>query len=73
MSQVPQFTPEAARRWSGFNADLQRKFLDNVWCGSCRSGTSILDFSGRMDRDDLILEGRCARCGGRVTRRIEGE
>jgi hypothetical protein len=73
MSRAPQFTPEAARRWSDFNAPEQQRFLDNVWCASCRSGTSILDFSGRMDGDDLILDGRCGRCGSRVARLIEGE
>jgi Zn finger protein HypA/HybF involved in hydrogenase expression len=47
--------------------------LANVWCGQCARETTVTDFSGRIQRGDLLLTGRCARCGSEVARVIEGE
>jgi hypothetical protein len=73
MTRDQQFTPQAARRWSELDGSLKARLLNNVWCATCGEGTTIVEFTGTMKQGDLILEGRCIRCGGRVARLIEGE
>lgn len=73
MTQDPQFTPQAARRWSELDGSIKTRLLNNVWCVACRNGTTIVHFTGRVKEGNLVLEGRCIKCGGRVARVIEGE
>ena len=73
MTQDPQFTPQAARRWSELDGSLKTRLLNNVWCVACCNGTTIVRFTGATKQGDLVLEGRCIKCGGRVARLIEGE
>lgn len=72
MTDEPVFTAPAARRWSELGGSLQTQLLNNVWCVKCRSGTTIVHYTGKMEHDNLVLEGRCIKCGGRVARVIEG-
>ena len=73
IESLPAFTPPARRRWDAIPAPIRQRFLANVWCGHCARETTVTDFSGRIQRGDLLLTGRCARCGGEVARVIEGE
>jgi hypothetical protein len=34
--------------------------------------TTIVQFTGRIEQGDLVLDGRCISCGGPVARVIEG-
>lgn len=46
--------------------------LSKVWCSHCRKSTTMNEFGGRIEREDLVLQGRCASCGGEAARVIEG-
>ena len=45
----------------------------NVWCSHCAKVTTIVHYTGKVKGGDLILEGECERCGGKVVRLIENE
>ena len=73
MTQEPQFTPQAAHRWSELDGSLKMRLLNNAWCVACRNETTIVHFTGRVNGGSLVLEGCCIKCDGRVARVIEGE
>ncbi len=66
------FTAEAKAMWDAIPAEMQTRLLTNVWCAHCSRSTTITKFNGRAEKDDLILSGHCATCGGKVARLIEG-
>jgi hypothetical protein len=59
------------KRSGGVYRRKQSELLHNVWCATCCSQTTITDFTGRVDRGDLLLEGKYARCEAPVARLIE--
>jgi hypothetical protein len=67
------FTPEGRRRWEKIPEWAQRKILDNVFCGRCLDSVSILLETAEMKGKDLILRGKCQRCGKDVCRLVEPE
>jgi hypothetical protein len=67
-----QFTPQAQNFWDAIPPDIQERLLSNVWCAACRTSVTITDFTGKIEKGDLILRGTCATCGGDVARLIEG-
>ena len=67
-----RLTKEAAKFWNAMSSHARSQILANVWCGHCRDAVSIVDVSGTVKRGDLILEGKCNRCGGDVARLVEG-
>ncbi len=69
----PRFTTTARPIWNAIDPGLRVRLLNNAWCSSCLTGTSMALESGRMMGGDLVLEGRCVRCDGPVTRVVEGE
>lgn len=66
------FTHHAAKRWEELEPSSRLLILNNVFCVSCRGGGSMQLLEGKMERGDLILKGRCVRCGGEVARVVEG-
>jgi hypothetical protein len=68
-----KLTGQAKTMWDAIPPQMQQRILNNVWCVQCSKGTTITDFTGRVEKGDLILTGRCATCGGQVARLIEGE
>ena len=72
VEQLPIFTPEARAFWETIPADVRPKLLSNVFCVHCRDEVTIINFSGRVERGDLILVGKCSVCGEGVARVIEG-
>jgi hypothetical protein len=52
---------------------MQQELIDNVWCSGCSEPTTIIDFTGIVKSNDLVLQGYCKRCGGAVARVIENE
>jgi hypothetical protein len=52
---------------------LKEKLLNNVYCGSCEDITTIIDYVGKTSRNDLVLKGKCKKCGHKVARLIENE
>ena len=72
IESLPTFTQPARERWASIPADIRQRPLFNVWCGHCRHGTTITNFSGTIKGGDLLLVGKCAECHGDVARVIEG-
>ena len=68
---APQFTPAAQRIWAGVDAGMRIRLLNNVWCSSCCNSCSMELLGGRVERGDLVLDGRCVTCGGLVARVVE--
>jgi hypothetical protein len=68
-----EFTGKAKAMWDAIPPQFQEKILTNVWCVHCSKATTITNFSGRVEKGDLILTGQCVTCGGKVARLIEGE
>jgi len=68
---LPHFTAPATKLWKAIPPDIRKLLLSNVWCGNCRRGTTITNFSGAVRGGDLLLVGRCAECQGDVARVIE--
>ncbi|MDB0542807.1 hypothetical protein LBW62_16625 [Ralstonia solanacearum] len=69
---MSEFTPAARVFWDAIAPHIQQALLANVWCAHCRDATTIVGFSGRIERGNLVLLGRCEACGGEVARVIEG-
>lgn len=67
------FTPEAKRRWDELSTRERTMLLSNAWCSRCKVVTTIVGVAGRIEDDNLILEGKCSRCGSAVGRLVEGE
>lgn len=72
VSKLPEFTPKAAEFWAAIPASVKPQLLANVFCGRCRGAVKIVDYKGSVKDGDLVLNGRCAVCGGEVARLIEG-
>lgn len=67
------FTPFAKRLWEAIPANTKALLLENVYCGHCSGVTTIINYSGRVVKGDLLLEGECKTCMGKVARIIESE
>ena len=69
------FTPEAKRLWESIAEETRARIVQSVWCVRCKSPTGIplVDYGGKIEAGDLLLTGKCARCGSKVTRLVEGE
>jgi len=72
VSFLPTFSVPAKKLWERIPKDKQAMLLNNVWCGECRSETTIINYKGKVAAGNLILEGICKRCGEQVARFIEG-
>lgn len=66
------FTPQALKFWDAIPGETRQRLLRNVWCVHCSKETTITQFTGRIQRGDLILTGQCNKCQGEVARVVEG-
>ena len=71
VTTLPKFTAEARKRWDHIPPSDKTELLDNVWCGECKSGTSMQLREGTLSGLCLVLHGTCKKCGGEVARVIE--
>ncbi len=71
--QMPQFTSDAKKRWQQIPVEGQKELMDNVWCGQCRTVTTIRLQEGKMCGNSLLLSGSCKKCGSAVAQVIEPE
>ena len=67
-----KFDKKAMSRFNHIPDDIKSKLLSNVYCSKCADMVKIVDFEAIMDKDDLILKGKCEKCSGNVARLIEG-
>jgi len=70
---IDNFTRDARAFWNNIPLEIRERLLSNVYCTQCHSMTTITDYTGRIENDDLILDGFCIRCGSVVSRLIEVE
>ena len=68
-----EFTVEAKALWDSIPLQIQKQLINNVWCPHCSSVTTITDFRGDVEEGDLVLTGKCVKCGEYVARVIENE
>lgn len=71
VESIPKFTDPAAKLWATIPVDTKKLLLSNVYCGKCRHGVTITNFSGVVKAGDLLLVGLCSECRGDVARVIE--
>ncbi len=71
--ECSKFTPEALNRFRSIPKHIMEQMLESVFCPVCGNGTTIIAFSGIMKDDDLILNGKCKNCWGKVERLIDGQ
>lgn len=62
----------AEAKWSTISDINQKKLLDNVFCGKC-GVTTIVDYKIENSRSDIVLQGKCKKCGGKIARVVEFE
>lgn len=67
------FTKEAKERWDKIPKSAQTQILNNAFCGKCLNSVPIVLETAKMQRDDLILRGKCKVCGHEVCRVVEPE
>ena len=66
-----KFTPQAAVLWSTIPEMGRERILASVFCVKCGGAVQMIDFSGKEERGNLILEGFCGKCGNAVARLVE--
>ena len=66
------FDKKAMQKFNQIPDDFKSKILSNVYCSNCKDMVKIVDFEATMDKDDLVLKGKCENCSGKVARLIEG-
>jgi len=67
-----KFDKKAMQKFNQIPDDIKAKILSNVYCSNCKDTVKIVEFEASMDGDDLILQGKCENCSGKVARLIEG-
>jgi len=66
------WTPDALTVWQSLTPENRDIIIRNVYCSHCGGTATITDFTGWLHvSGDLILNGQCAKCGGKVARHIE--
>ena len=68
-----KFSYDALKRFKEIPKYIMKQMLENVFCHVCGNGKTIIDFSGKMDGNDLILNGKCKNCWSEVERLIDGQ
>ena len=64
-------TPQAAILWSSVPTEARDRILKAVFCVKCRGSVTLIDFTGEEKKGDLVLTGKCGKCGGKVVRVLE--
>jgi hypothetical protein len=66
------FDKKAMQKFNKIPDEIKSKILSNVYCSNCKDMVKIVDFEASIDREDLLLEGKCETCSAKVVRLIEG-
>lgn len=66
---------KAEELWNQIPEQTREKLIHNVFCVSCSGVTTIVDYKIEMAgfRNDIVLRGKCQKCGHEVARYIERE
>ncbi|QFR49394.1 hypothetical protein FJR48_06505 [Sulfurimonas lithotrophica] len=66
-----KFDKKAMQKFNEIPDDLKSQILSNVYCSNCQATVKIIDFTATLESGDLILNGKCEKCGGKVVRLLE--
>ncbi|QOY55699.1 hypothetical protein HUE87_05600 [Candidatus Sulfurimonas marisnigri] len=66
-----KFDKKAMEKFNQIPDDMKAKILSNVYCSSCKDTVKIIDFTATISREDLLLKGKCEKCGTEVARLVE--
>lgn len=66
-----KFNKKAMQKFNQIPDDIKSKILSNVYCSNCEDTVKIVDFEATIDKNDLVLTGKCNKCSGEVNRLIE--
>lgn len=61
----------ANKKWLAIPKDLRVQLEHNVFCRSCLDAVQIIDYVVKEVDNNLLLEGKCNRCGNHVVRVID--
>lgn len=67
------FTRPAEKLWGKIPTERRMKILNSVRCGNCTDTVTMLNITGNVERGDLVLNGKCDRCGEPVGRLVESD
>jgi len=63
---------KALKKWYRIPEDIRKKLEHNVYCGFCSGVTAIKDYEIVISENgNTLLEGKCAKCDGRVRRVVD--
>jgi hypothetical protein len=65
-------TKTAQEKWNAIDKETQEKLLSSVFCVKC-GVTTIEDYKIVSDKDDIAVQGKCGKCGRKVSRLVENE
>lgn len=64
----------AIQKWNKIPKEFMEKILANVYCGNCGVTTIQTGYTiQERYHGDIILNGKCKKCGGVVSRVVEGD
>lgn len=63
---------EAFQIWDLISSKNQKLILNNVFCHECGL-TRVIDYSMEKIGNDIVIRGKCSKCGNLVARHVEGE
>jgi hypothetical protein len=66
-----RFTDEAALLWGAMSTEMQKHILKTALCAKCNRFVEIIDYYGKVEDGDLVLDGTCAFCGHASARVVE--
>jgi ribosomal protein S27AE len=61
---------KALKKWSAMPDDWKETLINNVFCRNC-GVTTIVNYAIVDDNNGIVLQGKCAKCGGAVARFVE--
>ena len=64
---------QANKKWHAIPKEIRKKLEDSAFCVSCGDVTTIVDYNMSLSKNDIVLIGKCNKCGEKVNRLIEGE
>ena len=67
-----KFDKKAIQMFNEIPDDMKAKILSNAYCSNCKETVKIVNFTATIDREDLLLSGKCEICSKEVSRLIEG-
>lgn len=63
---------QVMREWLNLSEEIKEKLINNVYCSVC-GVTTIVDYTIDVHEEwnDILLKGKCKRCGKDVARSVE--